>query len=55
MKQGWATVTSAPLGVVFAIEPWNYPYYQVARVVGPNLMAGNTVVVSTLPACRNAL
>ena len=58
VKQGRATVTSAPLGVIFAIEPWNYPYYQVARVVGPNLMAGNTVVMKHapgVPQCALAL
>ena len=58
VKQGQATVTSGPLGVIFAIEPWNYPYYQVARVVGPNLMAGNTVVVKHalgVPQCALAL
>ncbi len=49
VKQGRATISSVPLGVIFAIEPWNYPYYQVARVVGPNLMAGNTVVMKHAP------
>ncbi len=58
VKQGRATVTSGPLGVIFGIEPWNYPYYQVARVVGPNLMAGNTVVMKHapgVPQCALAL
>ena len=49
VKQGRASFTSAPLGVIFGIEPWTYPYYQVARVVGPNLMAGNTVVMKHAP------
>ncbi|MCE2563514.1 NAD-dependent succinate-semialdehyde dehydrogenase [Komagataeibacter sp. FNDCF1] len=40
-----AMVVSQPLGIVFAIEPWNFPYYQLARVVGPQFMAGNVVVV----------
>ncbi|AZV37831.1 succinate-semialdehyde dehydrogenase [Komagataeibacter xylinus] len=40
-----AMLVSQPLGIVFAIEPWNFPYYQLARVVGPQFMAGNVVVV----------
>jgi succinate-semialdehyde dehydrogenase/glutarate-semialdehyde dehydrogenase len=31
--------------VLFSVEPWNFPYYQLARIVAPNLMAGNVVVV----------
>jgi succinate-semialdehyde dehydrogenase / glutarate-semialdehyde dehydrogenase len=27
------------------VQPWNFPYYQLARVAGPNLMAGNVVMV----------
>ncbi len=49
VAEGRATITSAPLGVIFGIEPWNYPYYQVARVIGPNLMAGNTVIIKHAP------
>jgi succinate-semialdehyde dehydrogenase / glutarate-semialdehyde dehydrogenase len=44
---GW--VENTPLGVIFCIEPWNFPYYQLARVVGPNLMVGNTLVVKHAP------
>lgn len=40
-----AMVVSQPLGIILAIEPWNFPYYQLARVAGPHLMAGNVVVV----------
>ncbi|PPU86293.1 succinate-semialdehyde dehydrogenase [Xanthomonas hortorum pv. hederae] len=35
----------APIGVILAIEPWNFPYYQVVRVAGPQLMAGNVIVL----------
>lgn len=34
-----------PLGVVFAIMPWNFPYWQVVRVLAPALLLGNTVVL----------
>lgn len=38
-------LVSDPLGVLFAVEPWNFPYYQVVRVVAPQLAAGNVVVL----------
>jgi succinate-semialdehyde dehydrogenase/glutarate-semialdehyde dehydrogenase len=46
---GEATTESAPLGVIFCVEPWNFPYYQLARVAGPNLMIGNTLIVKHAP------
>jgi succinate-semialdehyde dehydrogenase/glutarate-semialdehyde dehydrogenase len=42
---GEAQVESSPLGVLFGVEPWNFPYYQLARFAAPNLMAGNVVMV----------
>jgi succinate-semialdehyde dehydrogenase/glutarate-semialdehyde dehydrogenase len=47
---GDATVESDPIGVLFSIEPWNFPYYQLARFVAPNLMAGNVVLVKHAPS-----
>ncbi|GAD93968.1 succinate-semialdehyde dehydrogenase, putative [Paecilomyces variotii No. 5] len=48
---------SEPIGIIFAIEPWNFPYYQLARVAGPQLVAGNAVIVKhapTVPQCALA-
>jgi succinate-semialdehyde dehydrogenase/glutarate-semialdehyde dehydrogenase len=46
---GDAVVESEPLGVLFCIEPWNFPYYQLVRPTAPNLMAGNTLIVKHAP------
>ncbi|MFZ2296483.1 MAG: aldehyde dehydrogenase family protein, partial [Polaromonas sp.] len=56
-SRGEAMVESSPIGVLFGVEPWNYPYYQIARFAAPNLMAGNVVMVkhaSSVPQCALA-
>ena len=55
--KGEASIESSPVGVLFGVEPWNYPYYQIARFAAPNLMAGNVVMVkhaSSVPQCALA-
>lgn len=42
---GTAHMQSSPIGAIFCVEPWNFPYYQLARVAGPQLMAGNVLLV----------
>ena len=49
VDEGEAFIENEPLGVLFCVEPWNFPYYQLARVAGPNLMAGNTLIVKHAP------
>jgi succinate-semialdehyde dehydrogenase/glutarate-semialdehyde dehydrogenase len=55
--RGEAHMETSPIGVIFGVEPWNFPYYQLARVAGPQLMAGNVVVVKhagCVPQCAIA-
>ncbi len=54
---GEAHMESSPIGVIFGVEPWNFPYYQLARVAGPHLMAGNVLMVKhagIVPQCALA-
>ena len=54
---GEAYMESSPIGVIFGVEPWNFPYYQLARVAGPHLMAGNVLVIKhagCVPQCAIA-
>ena len=42
---GKGIITYAPIGIVYGIQPWNYPAYQVIRYAIANLMAGNSVLL----------
>jgi succinate-semialdehyde dehydrogenase/glutarate-semialdehyde dehydrogenase len=43
-------VAYVPLGVLFAIMPWNFPYWQVVRALAPALAAGNAVILKHAPS-----
>lgn len=42
--KGDAWLEYHPIGVIVAVEPWNFPFYQLIRVAGPNLAIGNPVL-----------
>jgi succinate-semialdehyde dehydrogenase / glutarate-semialdehyde dehydrogenase len=48
---GSAFIRRSSVGLLLGIMPWNYPYYQVARFAGPNLVTGNTILLKHAPQC----
>jgi succinate-semialdehyde dehydrogenase/glutarate-semialdehyde dehydrogenase len=57
-KEGKAFVRLTPTGVILAVEPWNYPFNQVARLAAPNIAAGNVIVLkhaSNVPQCAQMI
>jgi succinate-semialdehyde dehydrogenase/glutarate-semialdehyde dehydrogenase len=54
---GEAWVEHHPLGIVMAVEPWNFPFYQLMRVFAPNCAIGNPVLAKhagIVPQCAEA-
>ncbi len=52
-----AWVEHEPQGILLAIEPWNFPYYQIVRIAAPQLAAGNVLILkhaSNVPQCADA-
>ncbi len=48
---GDAVIRKSAMGPLIGIMPWNFPYYQVARFAGPNLIVGNPVLLKPAPQC----
>jgi succinate-semialdehyde dehydrogenase/glutarate-semialdehyde dehydrogenase len=55
---GQALIRHSSIGVLLGVQPWNFPFYQVARFAAPNIMIGNTILVkhaSNVPQCAIAI
>lgn len=50
-SEGTAIMRTSPLGVLVGVMPWNFPYYQVARFAGPNIVIGNTIILKHASQC----
>jgi succinate-semialdehyde dehydrogenase / glutarate-semialdehyde dehydrogenase len=48
---GTAVIRRTSVGPLLGIMPWNFPYYQVARFAGPNLVVGNTILLKPAHQC----
>lgn len=55
---GKALIKYCPVGVLLGIQPWDFPFYQIARFTAPNILIGNTVLVkhaNKFPQCAMAI
>ncbi|NHN27761.1 NAD-dependent succinate-semialdehyde dehydrogenase [Flavobacterium jejuense] len=58
VEKGEAFIRKNSLGVLLGVEPWNFPFYQVARFAAPNIMIGNTILLkhaSNVPQCAKSI
>ena len=49
--EGTALIRRTSVGPLLGIMPWNFPYYQVARFAGPNLVVGNPILLKPAHQC----
>lgn len=54
IPDGKGVITYAPLGVIYGMQPWNFPCYQVIRYAVANLMAGNGVLLKHASNCTGS-
>ncbi len=47
-------VTYSPIGVIYSVQPWNFPLYQAVRVLAANIMAGNACILKHASICTGS-